>query len=102
MNSGWGSHTHSCKCAADTAVLSTPVRHDKTLEAELRLEQLVEGLTVLACVGVVDLVVRAHDTCGACADRIGKRPGKLGREIWRGNYHLPKVQLVHGNVVNVR
>jgi len=67
----------TCKSTADTTVLSTPITHDESLEAELVLEKLVEDLTVLACVGVVDLVVGAHDTSGTCADGVGKRPGKI-------------------------
>ena len=71
---GWLWMVQTCKGTADTTVLSTPVTHDETLETELGFEELVENLTVLACIGVVDLVVGAHDTGGTSADGVGKRP----------------------------
>lgn len=40
-------------------VLGTPVRHNKSIKAELRLQQSVQGLAVLAGVRVVDTVIRA-------------------------------------------
>jgi len=55
-------------------MLSIPVRHDETLEAKLPLQNVVLQVRVLAPLGVVDLIVRAHDRAGTSTNGIGKRP----------------------------
>jgi len=67
--------------------LGGPIAHDETLETKLTLEKIVLKVTVPASVGVVDLVVRAHDGTSAGADGVSERP---------------QVQLVQSNVINVR
>lgn len=71
---------------------SCPVTHDKPLEIELLFHETGEQLAVLACLRLVDLVVRApastvskekiriaaadlHDTAYTSLDSLGKRPG---------------------------
>jgi uncharacterized membrane-anchored protein len=57
-----------------------------TLEAQLSLQQTIEGLAVLASVGAVQTVIRAHDI------------GSTGEDsILEG----PQVELVNRFVVNV-
>ena len=79
-------HVQTSERRFDTAVMRLPVGHNKTLEAKLVLEQLVQEMTVLAGVAVVDLVVGAHDCTYTCTNRISKRP---------------QVHLVHGLVIDV-
>ena len=55
------SHVKSSQSGCNATALSQPVTLYKALEAELILEDTVHQLAVLACVTVVDLVVRAHD-----------------------------------------
>ena len=55
-------------------MLSTPIRHDETLEAKLALENVVLEVRVLAGLRVVDLVVGAHDGTSTGTDSISKRP----------------------------
>ena len=47
------------------ALRATPVRDDEPFEAEIFLEDVGEGVGVLAGVGAVDAVVGAHDGAGA-------------------------------------
>jgi hypothetical protein len=56
------------------------------LEAQLSLQQAVERLAVLACIGVVQTVIRAHDIGSTGKDSILERP---------------QVELVNGLVVDV-
>lgn len=57
----------------DTSVLSAPVRDDEALEAELSLQETVEGLGVLACYAllaasslVYRLTIAYRSCCSAC------------------------------------
>lgn len=79
-------HIETGESSADTRVLGLPIAHDEALEAVLVLEETVESLGVAAAVGVVDLLVRAHD--GANASLNGILEG-------------PSVVLVHELVVDV-
>lgn len=67
-------------------MLSLPITHNETLKAKLGLENTVHELRVLAAVGVVDLVVGAHERSNSGADGIGK---------W------PRIQLMESAVVHV-
>lgn len=42
-------------------MLRLPVAHYKPLEVELPFEEIIEYITILATIAVVDLVIRAHD-----------------------------------------
>ena len=55
-------------------MLCLPVTHDEALEAELRLQNTVQELGVLAAVGVVNLIVGAHERSDSGADCVGKWP----------------------------
>ena len=67
-------------------MLRLPITHDKSLEAELGFKNTVHKLGVLAAVGVIDEVVRAHEGADSCADSVSEGPG---------------VELVQGAVVHV-
>jgi hypothetical protein len=67
-------------------VLSLPITHNKALESQFVLQEVVEKLRILAGIRVVDLVVRAHDGAYTSADRISE---------W------PQVEFVHGNIVDI-
>lgn len=87
-------------------MLCLPVTHDKPLEIKLILEEVVHSIGVLAAIGVVDLVVRAHDGTGARPNGICKRPSLVnhgGSEMGGGGGEdvLPEVELVHGLVIQV-
>ena len=82
----WHAHIKTCKGIRNTTMLCLPVTHDEALEAELRLQNTVQELGVLAAVGVVKLVVGAHERSDSSADCVGK---------W------PRVELVKSAVVQV-
>ena len=48
----------------------------EALEVQFTLENMIDGVAVLARVAVVDLVVRAHDGAYSCLDGICEGPGK--------------------------
>lgn len=58
----------------NTTVGAHPVGHDVALEAELGLQDAVQGLGVLAGVGAVDALVAAHDTGDTSANGVGEGP----------------------------
>lgn len=64
-----------------------PIRNNKSLEAELLLQDTVQRLRITAGIAVVDTVVAAHDRCSTSSNSLGKRP---------------KVHLVQGLVIDVR
>ena len=68
------SHVQASKGGRHTRVLSIPIRHDESLEAKLTLQDVVLEVRVLADLGVVDLVVRAHDGSSSSTDGVGERP----------------------------
>lgn len=70
----------------NTTLMLKPITHHKPFKRHLRLQEPVQHLAVLARVGVVDALVRAHDARGAGLDGIVERP---------------EVELVHGLVVDV-
>lgn len=63
-----------------------PIAHDESSKAKLSLEDLSQSSIVLASIGVVDLVVAAHD---------GSNSGLDGPQEW------VSVQLVDGSIVDV-
>ena len=63
-----------------------PVEQHEALEVELALEDAVEHLAVVAPVGAVDALVRAHDGRNAGMHAVGEGP---------------EVELVHGPVVDI-
>ena len=70
----WHGHVQTGKGGGNTRVLSVPVGHDESLEAELTLQDVVLEVRVLADLRIVDLVVGAHDGASTGADGVGKRP----------------------------
>jgi len=58
----------------NSRVMSTPIRHDKSLEAELAFEEVVEGVAVGATIRVVNLVVTAHYRSRASTNSVGEGP----------------------------
>ncbi len=57
-------HVEAGERGLDGGVGATPVGEDEALEAPVLLEDLVEGVVVLAGVVAVDVVVGAHDAGG--------------------------------------
>lgn len=67
-------HVEAGNSSGGTRVLGLPIAHDETLETVFVLEETVESLGVLASVGVVDLVVGAHDGADTSLDSILEGP----------------------------
>lgn len=57
ISSGLSRHGHveTSKRTANSRMSTEPVRHNKPLEPELALENVVHEIAILACLGVVDL-----------------------------------------------
>jgi len=70
----------------NTRMMSSPIRHNKSLEAELAFKEMVESVAVGTPIRVVDLVVTAHHGSRASTDGISERP---------------EVQLVHSHIIDV-
>jgi len=68
------SHIQACQSGADTGMLCLPIAHDEALKVQLVLKQVVEQITVLASIAVVNLIVRAHDGTDASPNGIGEWP----------------------------
>jgi hypothetical protein len=78
-------HDVSCNALSELENIRLGVK-GHTLESQLSLEQSIERLAILACVRIVDPLVRAHHR---------NTPGM------HGILERPKIQFVHGLVVNV-
>jgi len=77
---------------------------DAYLEAELFFQDVVEQITVLACLRVVQQVVGAHEGCDPSFDSIGERPRKANQNSSSHAVRrsaLPSIYLMHRLVVNV-
>lgn len=53
---------------------SVPIKKHKAIERQLRLEDAVHQLAILASVRAIDAVVRAHDRSDTSSDAVDKRP----------------------------
>jgi hypothetical protein len=83
-------------------VLCLPITHDKSLKIELVLQEVIEGVRVLAPIRVVDLIVGAHYGTSAGFDGIGKWPDPVRQRLHEdGEVILPQIHLVHGLVINI-
>lgn len=67
-------------------MLSTPARHDPTLETELGLEEAAQGLAVSTTVLIINAVVRAHN---------------ITRAGVHGVLERPQVSIVRGHIVDI-
>lgn len=69
----WHEHVES-GIGTVNIMLSIPIQHHESFETKLGLENTVHKLAVLAAIGVVDAVVRAHDRCHASFNAVHEWP----------------------------
>lgn len=62
------------KDRGDTTMNRAPITHDISLESQLRLQNPVLSFAVLAGIGVINAVVRAHNRSTSGTKGLSKRP----------------------------
>lgn len=86
LSPAWHSHIESIIGTVYSRMCGRPITLNIALEAQLALEQMIDGVITFASIDTVDLVVGAHDGRHICFHRSSK---------W------PQVDFVHGSFVNM-
>lgn len=74
LSLAWHRHIEPIIGTVYSRVCCRPITLDIALEAQLTLEQMVDGVITFTSIDTVDLVVGAHDGRHVCFHRPSKRP----------------------------